>query len=482
MSQDKFASSLQEDLLSLLVHSDEHGKVIAKTIPANLFEGDYRNIAEKALEFWQQYNVAPKQHIADLLSNILDDVHDRRGQTYRRILVQMIEVKDQINVNYVLRSMGDHIRMMRAKMVIIESAEKIDAQGLVGLKEAEILLGNFLRENNKQFDVGLRLNDIDKMLAYLAASQSEFKTGIKDLDIANIVPMRGKIFLAIASTGRGKTWLLIQLGKMAFLHKKKVLHITLEIEAEEVLQRYHQALFGASKKDELNKIATMKFDKKGNLDQIVSQTIDVPFNFTSQAIREELQTRVNHFGSRSSNFIIKRFAMSSLSLEQYEAYLEYLEVVEDFVPDLVLLDYPKIMKLDAKDLRISLGRLVENLRGVAQRRNHALAAVHQGSKLSADADMVKATHVSEDWSIIGTSDIVVTYSQTTAERERGLARLYVDKARSEQDKFGVLISQSYKTGQFVLESTRLHDSYARIAEGFAAHDDDESMSDSGGEE
>jgi hypothetical protein len=481
MNQDKFAQSLQEDLLSLLVHSDEHGKVIAKTIPANLFEGDYRHIAEKALDFWTQYNAAPKQHIADLLSDILEDKQDRRRATYQRILVQMIEVLPQINVNYVLRSMGDHIEEMRFKAIILEAAEKIDAQGHNGVKEAKNLFQNFFKETNKQFDAALRLNDIDKMLAYLAASQSEFKTGIKDLDAANIVPMRGKIFLAIASTGRGKTWLLIQLGKMAFLQRKKVLHITLEIEAEEVLQRYHQALFGAAKKEDVNKIATMKFDKKGNLDQIVSQSVNIPFNFNSKAIREELQTRVNHFGSRSSNFIIKRFAMSTLTIEQYEAYLEYLSVVEGFEPDLVLIDYPKIMKLDVKELRISLGRLVETLRGVAQRRNHALAAVHQGSKLSADADMVKATHVSEDWSIIGTCDFVLTYSQTMAEKERGLARLYVDKARSEQDKFGVLISQSYKTGQFVLESTRLSDSYARIAEGFAARNEEESDSDSDGE-
>lgn len=471
MNVERFALSLQEDLLSLLVNSDEHGKVVANAVAANLFEGDYSIVASKALDFWKQYHVAPKQHIADLLSSILEDKNDRRAPTYRRILVQMLEVKDQINVDYVLRSMGDHIRMMQFKMVIIETAEKLDAQGLTGLRDAEILVQNFLRERNSQFDTGLRLNDIDKVLAYLESSQNEFKTGIKDLDNANIVPMRGKIFLLIASTGRGKTWLLVQLGKMAFLQRKKVLHVSLEIEAEEVVQRYYQSLFGASKRDDLNKISTLKFDNKGGLDQIISQSVEVPFTFNSQALREELRTRMTHFGSRASNFVIKRFPMRSLTIDQYEAYLEYLEVVEDFVPDLVLLDYPGIMKNDVKDFRISLGRLVENLRGVAQRRNHALAAVHQGSKVSADADLVKATHVAEDWSIIGTADFVLTYSQTAAERRLGLARLFVDKARSEVDKFGCLITQSYKTGQFVLESTRLNDNYARLMESMGTNDD-----------
>ena len=455
----------------MLCHSDEHGKTIAKIVDTNFFEGDFRNIAEKAVGFWQQYKKAPKQHIADLLSDILEDQNDRRGQTYRRILVQMIEVKDQINVDFVLRSMNQHIQVQRAKIITLQNAELLDARGILGLDEFKTNWRNFLKDGNNTFDIGLRLNDIDKMLAYLNNSQNEFRTGIKDLDAANIVPMRGKLFLGIASTGRGKTWLLIQLGKMAFLQRKKVLHITLEIEAEEVLQRYHQALFGATKRDDLNKVSTLRFDRQGNLDQVVSRTVEVPFTFASQAIREELQTRMTHFGGRSSNFIIKRFAMSSLTLDQYEAYLEYLEAVEEFVPELVLLDYPKIMKIDSKEFRISLGKVFESLRGIAQRRNHALAAVHQGNRMSADIDVVRATHVSEDWSIIGTCDFAVTYSQTVAESRIGLARLFVDKARSEVDKFGVLITQSYKTGQFCLESTRLSDSYARIAEQLGTQDE-----------
>jgi replicative DNA helicase len=479
MSQEPpLALSLQQDLLTLLCHDDQNGKVVSKTVDATYFEGDYRVIADRALTFWRQHKVAPKLHIADLLSDILEDDADRRGKTYRRILVSMMEMKDKINVDFVLRSMNQFIRMQRTKAIILEAAEQLDIRGISGLEDIENLLHRFLRDKHSVVEHGLRLNDFDKMLAYLENNHSEFKTGIKDLDAANIVPMRGKLFLAIASTGRGKTWLLIQLGKMAFLQRKKVLHVSLEIEAEEVLQRYYQALFGASKKEDLNKISTLKFTKEGNLDQIVSQSVAVPFTFKSGAIREEIRTRTEHFGSRSSNFIIKRFAMSTLTIEQYDAYLGYLEAVEGFVPDLVLLDYPKIMKFDSKDLRVSLGRLVENLRGIAQQRNHALAAVHQGSKLSADADLVKATHVSEDWSIIGTSDIVVTYSQTAAEGRLGLARLFVDKARSEQDKFGVLITQSYKTGQFVLESTRLSDHYARIMESMpTSNDDDEDYND-----
>jgi len=468
---EKFALSLQQDLLTLLCHSDEHGRVVAKIVSPELFEGDYRNIADQALEFWQQYNTAPKQHTADLLSDILNDKHDRRGQTYSRILIQMIEVKDQINIDFVLRSMNQFIRLQRAKETILKVAEGLDAQGINGLPEAENALRDFLKEQSGSLDAGIHLNEIDRILEYLSVSQREFSTGIKELDQSSIVPMRGKLMLFIASTGKGKTWWLVQLGKMAFMQRKKVLHVSLEIEAEEVAQRYYQALFGASKREDLNKVAALKYTKEGKLDQIVQTSAEVPFTFASEALREELLARINHFSHRANNIVIKRFPMSSLTFDHFEAYLESLELIDKFRPDLVLLDYPKIMKINTKELRTSLGSLFENLRGLAQRRNFALVAPHQGNRTSADAELVKSTHVSEDWSIIGTSDFSVTYSQTAAEKKLGLARLFVDKARSEQDKFGILITQSYKTGQFVLESTRLSDAYAQIMESMLPADD-----------
>lgn len=474
MADEKFAISLQQDLITLLCHDDEHGKTIAKTVDSTLFEGDYRTIVERALPFWKEYNKAPKEHIADLLSDILEDKQDRRRVTYQRVLVQMIEMKDQINVDFVLRSMTQFIRMQRAKEIILQAADQLDSRGINGLQDVEGLLRGFINENQTTLDPGLRLSAIDRVLDYLQTSRSEFVTGIRELDQSHIVPMRGKLWLFVAPAKRGKTWALIQLGKMAYLQRKKVCHISLEIEAEEVIQRYYQSLFGASKREDTNKISVFRNDRQGNLDQIVSQTVEVPFTFESPAIREELNTRISHYGLRANNIIIKRFPMRSLTVEQLEAYLESLEAVEKFKPDLVIIDYPKIMKLSTKDLRISIGALFEDLRGMSQRRNFALAAVHQGNRSSASADLVKADqHLSEDWSIAGTVDFLLTYSQTAAEKKLGLARIFVDLARSESDKFGILITQSYKTGQFVLESQRLSDSYARIMEQMGTSDDDE---------
>lgn len=478
MSNERFALSLQQDLLTLAVHSDEHGNTIVKMVPSNLFEGDYKTIYERAVSYWKQYSKAPQQHIADLLSDILDNKQDRRGQTYRNILVQMLEVKDQINPQFVLNNMNSFIRVQRMKSVILESAEQLEAKGVNGLAEVEATWQSFLKETDHlQMDPGIKLSEFDRVLEFTENLSNEFQTGIKELDEGFVVPMRGKLWILLAAAKKGKTWALVQLGKMAFMQRKKVLHVSLEIEAEEVVQRYYQSLFGASKRDDITRVSSFEYDRRGDLARITTHSEEVPFTFKSEAIREELEARIAHYNSRADYLRVKRFPMRSLTVDHLEAYLEYLETVEGFVPDLVAVDYLGIMKTDPKNHRISLGRLVEDFRGLAQKRNFAAVSVHQVGRVAADIDIVKSTHIAEDWSVICTADFALTYSQTAAERKLNLARLFVDAGRSEADKFGVLITQNYKIGQFVIESTRLSDSYADIIDGMRPEVDDEGEDD-----
>jgi hypothetical protein len=55
--------------------------------------------------------------------------------------------------------------------------------------------------------------------------------------------------------------------------------------------------------------------------------------------------------------------------------------------------------------------------------------------------------------------VVLTYSQTPAENKLGLARLHVAAGRNDRDKFTIVISQAYNTGQFVVDSSLMRGTY-----------------------
>jgi replicative DNA helicase len=134
------------------------------------------------------------------------------------------------------------------------------------------------------------------------------------------------------------------------------------------------------------------------------------------------------------------------------SYLDNLEQTEKFVPDLLIVDYPDLMKIDKDNFRLALDEIFKELRGIAVSRNIALAAVSQSHRSAAKAKQVGMDNVAEAYSKIAHSDIVLTYTQTIQEQKLGLARLFVAKGRNDGDKFVVYISQAYTTGQFVIDS------------------------------
>ena len=85
--------SLQENLITLLAYDDEQGKIVARMIDANLFEGDKRVVAERCIEYWHKHGQAPKVHTPDLFADILEE-KNRRAPAFIRILRQMNELSE----------------------------------------------------------------------------------------------------------------------------------------------------------------------------------------------------------------------------------------------------------------------------------------------------------------------------------------------------------------------------------------------------
>ena len=463
----------QQNLLALLAHDDEYGKLVAQGAPPALFEGDYRIIAERCIDYWRRMREAPKVHTPDLLGDILSDPHNKKGPTYRRTLMSMAQLSvEGINAKYVLGQLRSFTRLQKLKGAILQAAEILNQSQETSVAKAEEVLATILRARDYQFMPGIRLHDIDKLLAHLDTHYFEFETGIKELDHRQVVPSRGATMLLLGGAGRGKTWALVHIGKRALLRRRRVLHISLEMSEEDLMQRYFQALCSVTKREMVVDVTTLDIDRQGNLRGFGSARVTPDFHFQSKELRLELGARIKLFGERTfDNLLLKRFPPRTLSMDDLRMYLDSLESVEGFIPDMVILDYIGIAKTDANNYRVTLGRAFEEFRAVMVERNMAGVTAQQISKQGVQSNLANATHVAEDWSMIATADTVITYSATDLEQRHGLARLYAAKARSEEDKFGVLITQNYKIGQFVLDSMLLRQApYTEQLDRLTGHD------------
>jgi hypothetical protein len=479
MDHERLSFAQQESLVAILCYDDTHGKMLSGLLDPGILEGDYREIGIRVLGYWKQHKRAPRLHTRDLFADILEDADNpAKAKFYERTLYSMAMLAEgSLNAEYIIGSVQALTRWRGLQTAVFHTAEILKRPvSPENIEAAERAMRDVIKARNAQFDRGMRLDDdLEPFLAYLEKHHNEFSTGIAELDRRRIAPAREEMFLMIAGKGRGKSWLFININKRAIRNGKKVLHLSLENSEFETRLRYYQSMFGASRHD-IGEIEVSRFERNrdGAVTAIRYDKEYANFDFENPEIQSELEARILNFGPRIGNLIIKRFPNRTLSVELYEAYLDRLEQLDGFIPDLVAIDYPKLMKMRSNDpshWRLDLGYNTEELRRIAVERHHALVIVHQLTREGHKSGKARSYHASEDWTQTHTADVVIIHSATEAETEHGLCRLFVDHARGEKDKFEVLVSQTFETGAFVLDSALMPRERPRNYPGEKAADD-----------
>jgi hypothetical protein len=480
--RDRPSTAQQENIISLLAHSEPHGRVIAALVDAALFDGDYKLIAARLIQYWKDFNQAPGPHTVDLFPDIVDDIGNaRHAQAFRRILLDMQELAPRVNTAYVLTDLHNFTRGQLLADAIVRCAAEL-SRGTADIAAVEEILSSVLRARVLNFDRGTRLDDdLGPFLDWLERRNTEFATGIGPLDQMGIRPSRGAVMLFIAGKGRGKSWFLVNVGKHAMMLRQRVLHISLENDEQETRMRYYQALWAGARYAKIRDrhgvehatVAVPTFIYHPDKPHLITGThgvvdddgAQVPPEFSfddAEHLSGILRGKIAKHLRGRGELIIKRFANRSLSVDALAAYLDTLEQVDRFTPDILLLDYAKLLKLpgsNAQDRRIGIGDNFERLRALAIERNMALVTADQLNRPGYGAKQASSTHIGEDWSQVHTADIVLTHSATDSEMQRGLCRLWVDHARGQRDKFGLILTQNFTLGQFCVDAGLIPEQY-----------------------
>jgi len=457
-------SAVQENLICLLSYSDKHALTVRNLFPVELWGGPNAIIAPRIYDFIDRYKKPPKDHIADLMADKLENKKNPREKSlYEDILLSIKELwASGLNEEYAISQLELTIRRQSMRAMAVDLAKLLQKDTDESLDEAEKLLTTAKAQTASVFNPGLRLSDKDRVLDFLEQQDACFPTGIPDLDKRGFGPTRKELWLYIAAAKRGKTWMLIQLAKMAMLHRLKVCHVSLEMSEPRMAQRYFQALFAMSKRKEKFTVNTFAKDQLGRFTGFDEKEVTPSITMDDPNIRKKLERRISRFGPRMlDNVFVKQFPGGSLTVRGLIGYLDNLESNERFIPDLLIVDYPDLMKIDKNNPRFSIDEIYKELRGLAVERNMALAIVSQGNRSSETAKTVRNDHVAEAWSKIAHADCVITYNQSKSEHKMKLARLIISAGRNDEDKLSIVVSQNYAMGTFVNDSVLMTGDYWR---------------------
>ncbi len=443
-------ASLEEAVICILAFHNEGAPLLALKIQDyTLFTNKHhQTIAKAALPYIAKYKTCPGVQLDYLLESELK--RGTEGQLLRSYLDEYTKLVGEIQLEFILEELDKFLqiqeltRSLERAMESLQQGELDEARSLIYRAVPPVTSG----------PSEVLLNDPKQSLAFFDRDENNeyYSFGIPTLDKKGIRPDRKTLSFLIAASGLGKTWFLVEVVKTGLQHHHKVLHITLELSPQKTAQRYLQSIFSLTKEE-----ATLV--KVPYFQQEADGSSSIKFReFSRESLinkRKELYKKLTEMKSYPP-LIIKEFPTSTLTVEQLAMYLESLKRERGFVPDLVLIDYADLMKIDSQALRVDTGRLYRDLRGLAVSRDFALVTATQGNRESEGAKLVGSKNVSEDWSKIGTADGVLTYSQTADERLLGLARIFVAKWRDTADRFIVLCSQCYSIGQFSLNSIMMN--------------------------
>lgn len=456
-NDERLSGALQENILTLLVFDDKNAKMLRAALTPQLFESSvFREVAGHAIDFIDQFGETIKDHLPDHLESILNGDDARKASTYKKLVDNLFMARASVNGDYVISQLHKFVRQQKLKDAVIKAVEAIE-DGRIDQAESELLLG--LKSQSVAFSGGLNLSSPEDVMRVLDQPESEgFHLGIKELDDNGIIPRRKEIMCLLAPRGKGKSWFITHVAKQALLQRWSVVIITLEMSEQRYAARMLQAFFSISRREAKIQVTRLITGNDGALQDLIQERVE-RMSMQDPDARSVLGKRAKREFGRRPPFRIKEFPTGSLDLAGLEAYLEGLERFEKFTPDLILVDYPKLMKMNPLNLRVELGAMIEGLRGIAVKRNAAMGIVAQGNRESEKATLVTGDQVSEDISMLATVDTMLTYSQTPAEYQLGLARLFVEKARNEEAKSQTLITQAYGIGQFCLDSVPIRSGY-----------------------
>jgi hypothetical protein len=457
---DTINKNLQENILTLLVWDKSTAPLLVSHLKPELFDNVfYRNIAEKCINFYEEYDNVIQEHLPDVLEVELED--EKKKGVYERILKNIYDNKETVNKDFVLNKLDEFLRGQQLKIDLKVSADLVISGKI---EEAEARLYNSKKTRVELFDPGVFFGkDLTRTLGFKKSIEDKMiHTGIDYLDLLQHIPTKGEVFTLLGKSGAKKSWFCIYLCKIAMLQRYKVLYVTLELDEDRVLGRTHQAFFGiASRLEDLQKEnAVFETDKYGRISNIDFSRLPKLHFMTDKNIIDVLEKKLGKL--RSPSLLIKEFPSGSLSINMLDAYLKNLEAYYNWIPDIVILDYLDLMDIDLDKYRIDLGRMFVEFRGMCKKRNFAGVTVAQTNRVAEGVKLITRKHIGEDFSKIKTTDILVTSNQTEFEAEHGLLRLYIDKGRNGKDGDQILISQNISIGQYCLHSALMSKDYWNI--------------------
>jgi KaiC/GvpD/RAD55 family RecA-like ATPase len=354
----------------------------------------YRQIVGFASEFYDHYHSLPKQGDWELWTATLNE--PQKGGVEQALGEILPLPQEDWTPEYIATTVTTVLKSVAARSAVARLGTMVPDVP----PDALTILAEEVRRVEPVTIHGLKhMSDVAMWINTHQEEEKIIRTGYTGLD-SFIGGFRPELVFFLADSGVGKTTALINAGKYAALRGAQVLHITMELSAENTLRRYYRS---------------------------VSESMPAELRESPQIVID----RVNHW---------LRFAKGSVHVlyqQPYSLDVEGLDaLVDQFVQvygpvGLVCLDYLDLMKMpaNAKSEYEGLGRTSHGARGVGLKWQATMASATQATRGGHQIRHLRLDHMGDSYRKVQAADIIIAINQTQEEYEANQARLGLLKIR-----------------------------------------------------
>lgn len=492
-------NSVEEKILIGLIISDRICRETLHLIKRDTFQNPYTQTVAKWIKaYHKKYRKAPKQTIQDVFNveqkNLKEEEIDFIVSFLSRLSEEFEDEDTPVNEDYLIDKSLEYFKKSALKNI----SEKIDScieldkideaeKALQGYRQISKEMSKFIdpfsdEEVNKFFaDQRDNVNKMFRMNGALGDLIGDFE--------------RGTLVGVMGPAKRGKSFILIEIAVQAFMERFKVLFVSLEMNTYKMKRRFFRRLtaFGEEEKDYVypcfdcwkNQMNICTKSKRTNHVKLRDAEGDKPTEFDPQSdyrpcvacrgekdflpdnwftmIRRPKQnvrnTKKHMQGLRqmfSENFRLICYPKFSANVSQLKSDIETLEYEQDFIPDVIVIDYADILapednRVTGRDRYDETWKMFGNLGDV---RKALVVTASQTNRASFNKKNVTQVDAAEDIRKIANVEVMLSLNQSQDEKREGVMRVAVVAGRDEDfnEYKTCTILQNLTLGQVCLDS------------------------------
>lgn len=491
----KLDNSIEFKIVLSAIISTEFLKQIKDIYKSEYITNKYAKlILSWCLKYYNDYEIAPQRDITELYNNKKDDLEEATAKliamTLERVEADYLNT-EKFNTEYYLDQATKYFKNQSLSIlskniqryVINEEPERAEDE-LLNYRKVEKRLSGWYKPLSVEIVDETFDNRTKDILFKFPGALGELLGYFE----------RGYLVPILAPPKRGKTTLLYEIGIQALRHRLKVAIINIEMPKNKKNMRLFQRY--------TNQVA----EGKGGEYNI--PVFDCMWNQTCECVKKnrvknktmvllkngllDFEDNLNHkicnicrggkdyvpsvwYKKKTKNEITKENAIKSIekynkwngdldraityprfsvTMEDILRDLSVLEQSENFIPDVVLFDYPAITVNDKNEsMRHFLSKVFKICGRIATEKHCAVFVPHQGNRDSMDATSMKLNMTSETMAPLTDCDQIIFENQTDFEKKDQCMRIATFKRHD-----GYIMSQEVKvlqdmsSGRFCIDS------------------------------